>query len=305
MTQLFVTKQRNGFKGELLLGEPLAKYTTFHIGGPAEIMALPYNYLDLITLLKSDLHIESPLLILGNGSKMLVKDVGWPGLVISLRKGFNYLQISQTEEDNSVFFRVGAGFYLPKLAWFAAEQGLTGLEFTCGIPGTLGGAILMNAGKGEETIRSLVQSISLLSLEGDRYEISADEIVSDHRLCALSIEAIITEITLKLSPGNPYQIRKKMRHFQKLRIKTEPVLFPSAGSVFKNPKEVKAAQLIENAHLKGKRIGQAQISEVDANYIINLGNASSNDVLALIDVVQNRVFRDSHILLEPEIMIVG
>lgn len=305
MTALVTKRSLNGFKGELLFGEPLAKYTTFRIGGPAEILALPSNYLDLILLLKSNLFAEVPNLVLGNGSKMLIKESGWPGLVISLRKGFNYLQISQIDEENCVLFKVGGGFYLPKLSWFASEQGLRGLEFACGIPGTLGGAIFMNAGMGEEYIGGLVRSISVLSLTGEKYEIPVQELVFGYRSCIIPIKGIVEEVTLKLLPGSPHEIRKKMQRFQKLRLKTQPILAPSAGSVFKNPNGVKAAQLVEDVGLKGKRIGQAQISEVHANYIVNLGCASATDVLSLIDLVQATVFNQFHLMLEPEIQIIG
>jgi UDP-N-acetylmuramate dehydrogenase len=288
-----------GLRGELRRDEPLAHHTSWRVGGPARRFYRPADAEDLAVFLRG-LEPGEPLLWLGLGSNLLVSDAGFAGSVIQTQGSLDDL-----ERVAELGIRAGAGASCAKTARFAARAGLSGVEFLAGIPGTLGGALAMNAGAyGGETWASVRQVRTIDRSGAVRLRTPADFRIGYRQVDGPPGEWFL-EAELELEPGDPAAGLERIRDLLERRGRAQPIGLPSCGSVFRNPPGDHAARLIEAAGLKGTREGGAQVSEKHANFIINAGGASARDIARLIERVQREVERDSGVKLIPEVRRVG
>ena len=295
------------FKGELRENEPLSRHTSFAIGGPADLLAYPADRDDLITLLGEIQKRGLKYFILGGGTNLLVRDGGFRGVVITLQR-MGAIRIEREYRSVGGAFAVvfaEAGATLPALHRFSADQGLTGLEFAGGIPGTVGGAVCMNAGTAAGEIGDIVESLTLVSSVGGLVTRNRDEMGFGYRTANIPAGHLVVDVHVILRRGDKEQIKARIKDLHDKRRQRQPVGFPSAGSVFKNPYEESAGRLIETAKLKGRTVGDAQVSDKHANFIVNLGKATAKDVLTLMDIVKQTVLEVHGVRLEPEIKIIG
>lgn len=280
--------------------ELMSKHTTFKIGGPADIYINVINEKNLKLIVKYAANNNIPLFVLGNGSNLLVSDKGIEGVVISLYSNENIV----LKNDNTVY--CSAGTKLSALCNFALQNSLTGLEFAWGIPGTVGGAVYMNAGAYGSEMKDVLVSCDSIDKFGNFRNFNLQEMQLGYRSSVFSNNNyIITGADFKLKKGNYNEIKKKMDELLNSRKTKQPLEFPSAGSVFKRPQGNFAGTLIEKCGLKGKNIGGAEVSVKHAGFIINKGNATCNDVLKLIEYIKNDVFQKTGIMLEQEIAVTG
>ena len=275
----------------------LSNFTTWKIGGPAEWIALPKNIEEIKYLINWTNKKKIPCNIIGAGSNLLINDKGIKGLSICMRN-FKGIQI-----DKSLgVIEVLSGEMLPTLARKAAASGLHGLEWAVGIPGTIGGAVVMNAGAQDHCISDYLQSITTLSVKGEYRVIEKKDLFYRYRYSLLQNKnLIVVSARLKLASGHAEKIRQLTKANLDHRLKTQPYNAQTCGSVFRNPEPLKAAKLIEELGLKGFRFGGAEISKIHSNFIINANQASSYDVRELIKYIQKRVFNSYGILLETEV----
>ena len=275
----------------------LANFTTWRIGGPAEWIAQPKNFEEIQYLINWINHKQISCNIIGAGSNLLINDKGIKGLSLCLRN-FKGIKI----DKSSGIIEVLSGEMLPTLARKAAASGLHGLEWGVGIPGTIGGAIVMNAGAQNHCISSYVESITTLSLTGEYTTIKTKDLNFGYRYSLLQNEKLIViSARLKLGLGDAEKIREITNKNLNHRLRTQPYQAQTCGSVFRNPEPLKAAKLIEELGLKGIRFGGAEISKIHSNFIINANKASSYDVRELIKYIQKKVFNSYGILLETEV----
>ncbi len=277
--------------------EPMARHTTLGTGGPARWFFRPAGRAELISA-RQVIPADIRILPLGRGSNMLIPDTGFDGLVIDL-SDVNELRVE------GCHIHAEAGVRMSAIARTCAEHGLTGLEFMATVPGDLGGGIAMNAGAFSQQVSDTVELVELVDRQGKVSEIEAGELAMSYRHTALPADTLILSAHFELTPDTPEAIRERMRTMRSRRSSTQPLNRPNCGSVFKNPDGDHAARLIEAADLKGVRIGGACISERHANFIVNEGEASSADVLALIERVRLVVKKKFGIMLEPEVRIVS
>jgi len=286
------------FSGETRWDEPLAPYTSLKVGGPADILISPRTIEEATQLMRIISLNRLPYCILGGGSNLLIKDGGIEGVVIYLK---HFRNIKCTE-DNHLLAEGGVPY--PKLAIYAMEHGLSGLEFAAGIPGTVGGAVMMNAGiPGKETA-SYLETITLIDTSGRLQNIPVQNIPFTYRKSNLQ-RGIIHAASFRLSIAPRKQIEEKMRIFLKNRHESQPLSFSNCGSVFKNPDKAYAGALIEQTGLKGLQIGGAEISEKHGNFILNRGSASAKDCLELIKRMREAVAQLFGISLELEVKVFG
>lgn len=279
--------------------EPMSKHTTFRIGGPADVFVSP-KVSQVSEVLKLAKEYEVPVTVIGNGSNLLVADEGIRGLVISFGKEAEEIQIEGTR------MTVAAGTILAKVAAEAAKNSLTGLEFAAGIPGSIGGAIVMNAGAYGGEMKDVVIGAKVLTPEGEIKELTKEELEFAYRhSCIPEKEYIVLEATLELMPGKEEKIREIMNDFKNRRIEKQPLEYPSAGSTFKRPEGYFAGKLIQDAGLRGYRVGGAQVSEKHCGFVINTGDATANDVRQLMEDVKRIVFDKYQVKLEPEVKMLG
>ncbi|AZR72125.1 UDP-N-acetylenolpyruvoylglucosamine reductase [Anoxybacter fermentans] len=284
---------------KIIENAPMSQYTSFKIGGPADLMVEPTNCEGLQKILQFFSRANVPYFVLGKGSNLLVGDRGIRGVVIKMT-GLNYIRI----EGNRI--TAGAGVTLAKLASCALESELTGLEFASGIPGTLGGAVVMNAGAYGGEMKDIITQVIAYTPAGEKKVLTNEEIGFGYRKSIFQKNGwIVVEAEMKLKKGDPVEIRAKMIDLNNRRKEKQPLEYPSAGSVFKRPKGYYVGALIEEAGLKGYTIGDAQVSQKHAGFIINRGNATAKDVLSLIRYIQKRVWEMEGVELEPEIRLVG
>lgn len=298
-------KLKTLLKGELLFEEPLAKYTSLKIGGPAQILFYPADLEDLSKALHWCKASDLPYFILGNGSNLLIRDGGIKGLVCKLSKGLNQIDIKEDEKSEDVFIEVEAGYSLAKLVELSKQKGWTGIESLFGVPGSVGGALVMNAGTREGEIGARVEEIQVMNSDGDIRKIPAKRLHFEYRSLKLNRSEILIKAKLKLKKANPEEVAERIQFFQKRRFETQPLDQANVGSIFKNPPKKFAAELIEELGLKGVRVGGARISEKHSNWIVNEGGATAQDVLALIGLVKDKVKETSDIKLEVEVKVVG
>lgn len=283
----------------IMENEPMSKHTTFRIGGNADMFVSPkLNQIpDIMALAKE---YDVPVTIIGNGSNLLVGDKGIRGLVLSFGKEAEEIVI---QENRMV---VGAGTLLSKAAAEAARNGLSGLEFAAGIPGTLGGAIVMNAGAYGGEMKDVVVSAKVLTPDGEVIELSRDELDLSYRhSCIPENGYIVLEAVMELTLGNEEQIREVMADFKNRRIEKQPLEYPSAGSTFKRPEGYFAGKLIQDADLRGYTVGGAQVSEKHCGFVVNKGNATAADVCNLINDVKRIVYEKFQVEMEPEVKMIG
>jgi len=285
--------------GVVRLNEPLARYTTYRIGGPADILIIADTLADLraATRILEEFQIEWT--VLGKGSNILAADAGYRGAVIILGRDFRKHWV----RDGQLI--AGAGAILAHVVQDAYAAGLSGLEFAVGIPGTVGGALAMNAGTGDDWIGSVVSSVTLLQPGGELVGVRGHEIAWGYRASAVPIRGITVECSLRVAEGDVVSIRRRMDSALARRKRTQPIGLPCAGSVFRNPEGDSAGRLIESVGLKGARSGAASISEVHANFIVNHGGATAKDVLRLLHDARDTVLDLHGVELKPEIKFLG
>ena len=285
---------------KLLLEEPMAKHTSFRIGGPADVLAQPADEAELAALLKRAAEHAVPVTLVGNGSNLLVRDKGIRGLVIKLSNLFS----SITVDGNVLTF--GSGISLAMASKKAASLSLSGMEFAVGIPGTIGGAVYMNAGAYDGEMAKVVTCVRVMDMQGKISELQASELDFAYRHTALQNSGlIVTSVTVSLQPGEAESIAAKMADFSQRRISKQPLELPSAGSMFKRPPGYFAGTLIDQTGLKGYTVGGAQVSQKHAGFVVNVGGATAKDVLQLISDVQSKVFAAHGVRLEPEVLVLG
>jgi UDP-N-acetylmuramate dehydrogenase len=280
----------------------LSAYTSYRVGGCAEWFVAPRSLESLQATVEYGKEQELSITVLGAGSNLLISDRGIPGLVIATR---HMRHANFDAETGMVTF--AAGESIPALAWAAAELGLEGFEWAVGIPGTVGGAVVMNAGAHNSCIADMLVSAEVLSPDGTLQTLSAEQLNYSYRTSVLQgSNLIVTQATLQLQPGaDPAEVTAKTKQHKKHRLATQPYHLPSCGSVFRNPKPHSAGRLIEETGLKGFQIGQAQVAELHANFIVNCGGATANDIFNLIRHVQHQVQQRWSIGLHPEVKMLG
>lgn len=284
----------------ILFKEPMAKHTTFRVGGPANIMVLIENEEQLQKIAAYLYRLGEPYFVIGNGSNLLVGDKGYEGVVLKMTEGMNRI----TVEGETI--HVQAGALLSRTAAEAAKHGLSGLEFAAGIPGSIGGAIVMNAGAYDGEMSNVVECVTVLNEQGESMVLDCDTMDFGYRTSIIkNRKYIVTEAVLKLAKGDRTQIHAKMEELNAKRREKQPLEYASAGSTFKRPEGYYAGKLIMDAGLRGFRIGGAQVSEKHCGFIINVGNATAADINELIAEVQEKVKAQFHVELEPEIVQLG
>lgn len=291
----------SSYHKSILMNEPMRKHTSFRIGGPADILVQPQN-LDEIGKIKVICFKHNiPVTTIGNGSNLLVKDGGIRGVVMKIGQGFCAI------EAKGERVRAQAGATLAAVSDFANRNGLSGMEFACGIPGTVGGAVVMNAGAYGGEMKDIVSGVAIIDVSGCVHSMDNTALQFGYRSSALQGRPadIILEADFALKSGAGKEERELMKNYMQQRREKQPVQYPSAGSFFKRPQGFFAAALIEQAGLKGFRIGDAQVSELHAGFIINHGKATAKEVLSLMQYVQKRVFENCGVNLEPEVRIIG
>jgi UDP-N-acetylmuramate dehydrogenase len=273
-----------GFRGEILAEEPLAPFTTWRIGGPAEVLAQPEDRDDLIRAVRWAVASGTPWRILGNGSNVLVRDEGVRGLVLRARKGLGRIVVDGTR------ILAGAGASFPAVANLAASRGLAGIEFGAGIPGTIGGAVVMNAGWHEHEIGNVVESVEVLEVDGSVEILRHGQCEFAYRTSAFRGRwGAILSAVLALRSDDPAAVAARLESYAASRKASQPTELPSCGSVFLKPEGDFAGRLIEQAGLKGARSGDVEVSPKHANFFVNLGSGTSADVLALVERVEREV----------------
>ena len=291
------------FPAEQLAGlvkysEPLGRHTTFRIGGPAAIHFQPSSNEAVAGAVAWARQHKVPWLVLGLGSNVLIRDGGFPGLVIKIGKGLDAVS------HRAATWKVGAGLPTPLLARRTAEEGFAGVHKLVGVPGSVGGGVFMNAGAHGQDFASVLISATLLDPKGKVVEKPKKEIPFSYRRSGLEGHLVLG-CALRLESEEPEKLKSEMAMLLRKRREGTPFDQPCCGSVFKNPEETTAGRLIDRCGLKGRRVGGAEISKLHANYIVNLGNASADDVLKLIDIARTAVFKEFGIELELEVKILG
>lgn len=284
----------------VLVDEPMSRHTTFRIGGPADYFVTPCNAEELRSIIELCRDSSIPYYIVGNGSNLLVGDKGCRGVIIQIFKRMNQIRT----EGERVYAQAGA--LLSKVAAAALESSLTGLEFASGIPGTLGGALRMNAGAYGGEMKQVVESARVLTPEGEVIDIPVSELGMSYRTSVISKnDYVVLEAVLRLEKGDAGKIRAQMEDLRGKRVSKQPLEYGSAGSTFKRPEGYFAGKLIEDAGLRGFRIGDAQVSEKHCGFVINRGGATAAQVTELMDQVRARVKEQFGVELEPEVKRIG
>jgi UDP-N-acetylmuramate dehydrogenase len=301
MEQIYELLSKAIPKERIRINEPMSEHTSFNIGGPADLFVTVMDEEELATVLRLACENNAHHLIIGNGSNFLVSDKGYRGIIVKLGDAFSDISV----EGNEI--TVGAGKLLSGVSAFACRNGLAGLEFASGIPGTIGGAIFMNAGAYGGEMKDIVRSARLMSADGSQVkELSKDELGLEYRHSIIQETGdIVLSVVLGLEPDDSEAISARIAELSARRNAKQPVQYPSAGSTFKRPVGGYAAALIESAGLKGYTIGGAKVSEKHSGFIINTGGATCKDVLELMKYVQQKVYENSGIMLEPEVRIIG
>jgi UDP-N-acetylmuramate dehydrogenase len=285
---------------QILLNEPMANHTSFKIGGPAKILVLPENSDQIVNTIRLCKSMDQPYLIMGNGSNILVEDKGIDALIIKISE-----QMSSVEFDGDTVI-AESGVLLSKLSKMIQRASLKGFEFASGIPGTLGGAIFMNAGAYDGEIKDVIEWVEVITPEDEIIRIDSKALAFDYRTSVVRDKGyIVLRCAIKLEKGDPMIIQEIINELTYKRVSRQPLEYPSAGSTFKRPPGFYAGQLIEDAGLRGLRHGDAQVSEKHCGFVINVGNATCNEVMDLIRVIQKVVKDTFDVDLEREVRIFG
>ena len=288
---------------ELRVNEPMSRHTTFRIGGPAALMALPGNTAQVRAVLNITQELGIEPFFLGNGSNLLVADGGYPGFVVKLAGEFEEI-FTKVLEDGTLALVAGGAALLSRMSSRALEEGFTGLEFAGGIPGSLGGAVTMNAGAYGGEMAQVMEFVNVLTNDGTIQTFSKEECQFGYRKSIFSgSDYLILEAIFSLEPGDPEVIRARMEELVAKRREKQPLEYPSAGSMFKRPPGHFAAALIDQCGLKGLTVGGAQVSEKHAGFVVNRGGATCNHVLELVRQVKEEVLRQTGVELEMEVKV--
>lgn len=280
--------------------EPMRKHTTFRIGGNADIFVRPESKEQIAEILRLCRKQDVPYFILGNGSNLLVGDRGFRGVVINIMDNMNDIKV-----DGGII-KAQAGAMLIKVSRAARDNSLTGLEFASGIPGTIGGAIYMNAGAYGGEMKDVVTQVTAMDAEGEIYTFGTDELEFSYRHSVIQQrDLIVLDVTMKLAAGDQKIIDDRMSELAVARRTKQPLEYHSAGSTFKRPEGYFAGKLIMDAGLRGYRVGDAQVSEKHCGFVVNRGNATADDVIKLIDDVKVKVSEEYDVVLEPEVRMIG
>lgn len=286
---------------EVLENEPMSLHTTFKIGGPADYFVTPRNASDLQKVIRLCQQEQIPYYIMGNGSNLLVGDKGYRGVIIQIFKHFGQIEVRESGEVYA-----GAGVMLSKLAMEIAEQGLTGFEYEAGIPGTLGGAVAMNAGAYGGEIKDYIISATVIDHDGYILILKKEELLLGYRTSIIQQKNyVVLSALFQFYKGEKDIILKKIYDFNKRRKDKQPLEYPSAGSTFKRPEGFYAGKLIMDAGLSGYRVGDVMVSEKHCGFVINVGSGTATQVKELIQDIQNIVYDKFQVRLEPEIRLLG
>jgi UDP-N-acetylmuramate dehydrogenase len=298
--QQVISELLSGSYGDVQLNEPLAPYTTWKIGGPADVLLTPHSKEQLVEAVKLLHRHQAPWTVIGRGSNMLVTDKGIRGIVIKLGDALDTVRF-----EGDVVYAGGAYSFI-KLSVMAGKEGLTGLEFAGGIPGTVGGAVYMNAGAHGSDVSRILLRAEVLLPDGELVMLEQADFAYTYRHSLLQTKpGIVTEAVFQLAKGDRKEIAAVLAVNKDRRRRTQPLQQPCAGSVFRNPEGNHAAKLIEQAGLKGLKVGGAEVSPLHANFIVNTGQASAHDVLTLIEQVKRIVLEKYGVTLVPEVLVVG
>ncbi len=280
--------------------EPMKKHTTFRVGGCARYLVEPGDVQQLSAVVNACREQKVPYYVVGNGSNLLVSDAGYNGVIIHLFKNMSEIRT----EGNHMILQAGA--LLARAARTACREGLSGLEFASGIPGTVGGALVMNAGAYGGEMKDVVTCVTVLNPEGELQEYTKEQMAFGYRRSRLTEEAgIVLETEFTLHPGRTEEIQARMEELKEKRVLKQPLEYASAGSTFKRPEGHFAGKLIEDAGLRGFRIGDAQVSEKHCGFVINRDNASASEIAEVIRQVQDRVYAHSGVRLQTEVKFLG
>lgn len=302
MDALITALVQAGFAPERILpGAPLSRYTTFRVGGPADVLVQIASAEEIAVALRAARRAGVPVTVIGNGSNLLVRDGGIRGLVLRIASSFSDIR----REGNCL--RAQAGACLSACAQAAQREGLSGLAELSGIPGTIGGGVIMNAGAYGGELSQVVAEVSTIALSDLAPLHFAGEALgfSYRRSAMMDAGVIVTDVLLALTPGDPQAIRERMESLSRTRREKQPLEYPSAGSTFKRPQGFFAAKLIDDCGLRGLRVGDAQVSAKHAGFVVNLGSATASDILTLMETVRSRVYEATGVALEPEVRILG
>lgn len=284
----------------ILMDEPMSEHTTFAVGGPADVLVLPKSVKEMSLAIRAARSLELPVTVLGGGSNVLVRDGGIRGVVIQLNQMMKVLSCNGTK------ILASAGYMMKDVCQFAQEQELTGIEFACGIPGTLGGAVFMNAGAYGGEMSHVVSRVRTVNSTGGVHTYNAPNLGFSYRQSRFQkSQEFVVEIELTLRQGNKAEIQQEMDDLMQKRRSKQPLEMHSAGSTFKRPPGYFAGTLIDQTGLKGLSCGDAQVSTKHAGFVVNTGHASARDVLQVIHEVQKRVEKAHGVHLEPEVRIIG
>ena len=294
------------FSTNVLLDEPMWRHTTFRIGGPVDALVsvkTEQEIRDIVLWAKDKNH---PIMILGEGTNLLVRDGGVRGLMLRLADDFEEIQLVSGDNDSSATVNAGAAVLVRRLGKYALDQGLSGFNFTLGIPGTVGGALLTNAGAWGRCMADSTSLIRVLDQNGEIASLHRDRLQFSYRRLELEKRTIVLSGQFKLQRADRKTLQEEAIRLQKQRRLSQPLALPSAGCVFRNPPGQKAAgELIDQAGLKGLSVGEAEVSTKHANFIVNKGHAKASDVIDLMKQIQESVFEGFGVNLEPEVTIVG
>ncbi len=287
-------------KENILFAEPMSKHTSFKIGGPARIFVRVPSSEALRACLRYLGQTGQEYFILGKGSNLLVGDRGYNGVILQMTDELCDIQVDGQR------IIAGAGASLPLVTQEAAKAGLSGLEFAAGIPGSLGGAIVMNAGAYDGEMKQVVENVTVYDRMGEEMNLDNATMEFGYRTSIIKDRPFaVSRVTMKLTPSDPRKIRDQMEEYNRRRREKQPLEYPSAGSTFKRPEGHFAGKLIMDAGLRGLRVGDAQVSEKHCGFIVNIGNASAEDVKELMEEVQERVRKQLGVRLEPEVICLG
>lgn len=298
MIESIVQEMRTALRGEVLTSEPMSRHTTWRIGGPADLFVQPQDRDDLLVALRVLQQAQMPWQVIGNGSNLLVGDGGIRGAVIHMGR------LDRVDFSTAPLVTAEGGLRLMTLVREASSLGLGGLEQLAGIPGTLGGAVAMNAGAGEQDLGRLVRTVVLAGVDGEEHW-TAEQLRFAYRSANLPAGRVVVAAQLKLVYAEAELLQEEIKQRLLHRRRSQGVGRPNAGSVFKNPPGEQAWKLIDRAGMRGAVVGGARVSERHSNFIVNGGSARAADVLTLMEQIQDRVFRQSGISLEPEVRIIG
>ena len=287
-------------KEDIKINEPMKKHTSFRVGGPAKIFLTVHSEEMLTKIILALKESKLPYFVLGNGSNLLVADQGYDGVMIYLGEEFAGVEVKGNE------IKAGAAAFLGKIARRALEEELTGLEFAAGIPGSIGGGAVMNAGAYGGELSQVVTRIRAMDEEGKILLLEKNDLLMGYRTSIFKTKPyIILEVYMVLEKGNSAEISGKMEEYTKARIEKQPLEYPSAGSTFKRPEGHFAGKLIMDAGLRGFSVGDAQVSEKHCGFVINKGNATATEICTLMDEVAKKVKEEFGVQLEPEVILLG